>query len=216
MSINKQKATIFKRRLILWFNIFMYSCLDPIRDKTSFLQALSFPFFIYFIFSAEGFSAVSEQLVDTELAFKAILWAVPAFIVWNAIAAIFKVKEEEEKLGKWLDNCFVYNEPILVYRARVNKSNNNQFHEFKVDQAEPDGYVELEYKFSGFERQRIEAQIVKEINGQKLLMPWQNRQGLSNYVTILTGKDKKFYLAVNAETDNPTIVSVYLNQWSIF
>lgn len=207
-----------RRWVRLWVKIAAEGCLAPLHDRTAFLQLLALPVFFYLVFLAQGIGAVTEEIFFSWAAAKALAYAVPVFLLWNFIGAMFRVKEVERMSGKWFGGSFVYNEPILVHISRVTNADNEALQPFKIKEAEPGGYVYLNVEFDGFEKRRIKAQVVhKYVRGISLPgpMPWEAQQDGPFHCAVLIEKEKTLYLATHCETENWSIVKIYLVSFSI-
>lgn len=211
-------AVRLRRRAGRWARIAVEDCLAPLRDRTAFLQLLALPIFLYLVFLARGPKAVTDEVFSVAAATQALVYALPFFVLWNLIAAVFKVRGEERKEGQWFDTSFVFNESKLVFVARVTDADNDHIRPFKIKDAEPNGYVYLNVEFDGFERRRLKAQVLGKnlITGQITgPIPWGMSHAGETNCAIYVGRDKTLYLATHCETQNWTIVKVYMTAFSI-
>jgi len=78
---------------------------------------------------AERFSAIVDFLA-------ALVCAVPIYIAYTAIRAIWKVRPEEAALGGWHGHTFVYNQPHHVFTTRVSASDNERLQKLRVTHPE--------------------------------------------------------------------------------
>ena len=208
----------FKRRCRLWLKIAAADCLAPLQDRTAFLQLSALPIFLYLVFMVRGFRAMTNEIFSVAAATQALIYAVPIFVSWNLIAAAFETKSAEAAEGKWFQHFFVYNEPKLVFMTKVTNADNGQLKPFKIKYAEGGGYVYLNVEFDGFERRRIKAQVVhKTVLGHETPgpIPWDIVPNGPVNAACYIEKGKTLYLATECETQNWSIVKVYMTSFSI-
>ena len=216
MKIPKEKppwVVRSKRWLLLWWRISAHATIAPLVDRTALLQLIAFPIFLYLVFLARGFDVVSNEAINSWAAFRALLYAVPVFIIWNMISAIFSVASEEKNQGQWFGTEFVYHEPLLVAKFRVSDKDNGNRHKFKVPQAEIGGSIQLQIGIGGVEKQRIKAVVVME--DMPFMPPWEDMTSTHYYSILGVPKNKTYCLSTMCETLNPSLVSVYLVSWNI-
>jgi len=161
---------------------------------------------------------VSGEISQSWTVLQTILYAIPLFVVWNMVSACFKVREKEGRLGKWFEGSFVYNEPILIHMARVTDADNNKLQLFKIKEAENGGYANLNVEIDGFEKRRIKVQVIhKTIYGfpHPGPTPWDTQGYGPFHCTIFIERDKTLCLATHCETQNWSIVKIYLVSFSI-
>ena len=143
-----------------------------------------------------------------------IIYAIPIFVAWNMVSAAFSVTREERKQGQWFGTEFVYHEPLLVAKFRVTDADNGRRHIFKVPQSESGGSIQLQTEIGGFEKRRIKAEVMIA-DMASIEPPWEEITATHSYSLMRVPKNKNFCLATMCETQNPSLVSVYLVSWGI-
>lgn len=156
---------------------------------------------------------MTEQISDYWIAVQAAIYAFPIFIIINAIIAAFKVKGEERKIGKWIDNRFIYNEPLYVDAVSVTSDKEEQYFDLVLHDAEPNSTVQTKITMDNVNG-RTKA-IIWPINGNSMNIHWDWINPLSK-ATVKIGKDRKARLFVNIKPNNDkTTISVYLLSWEL-
>ena len=202
-----------RRRFVRWLKITARSTLAPFFERGALLQLLAYPLFLWLVFLARGYGAMSDEAFLSWAAAQALIYAVPVFLIVNAVTAVFRVMREEKEEGQWFGTSFNYNDPPLLLKARVTDADNDKLVPFKVAQAEKGGSVELQIEISGLEKQRIKA-IVLEEKMRHIPTPWGTLPRGPLFSLAWTPKNKTFYLATHSETLNPSIVAVRLVSWN--
>ena len=203
-----------RRRFVRWFKITARTTLAPFFERGALLQLLAYPLFLWLVFLARGFKAMSDEAFISWAAAQALIYAVPMFLIVNAITAVFRVIREEKEEGQWFGTAFIYNDPPLLLKARVTDADNGKLVPFKVAQAEKGGSVELQIEISGFEKRRIKATVLPE-EIRHIPPLWDTSPYGPIFSLAFTPKNKIFYLATHSETLNPSIVAVRLVSWNI-
>ena len=157
---------------------------------------------------------MSDEAFISWAAAQALIYAMPMFLIVNAVTAVFRVMREEKEEGQWFGTAFIYNDPPLLLKTRVTDANNGKLVPFKVAQAEKGGSVELQIEISGFEKRRIKAIVLPE-QMRDVPWPWDIAGYGPIFSLAFTPNNKTFYLATYSETLNPSIVAVRLVSWNI-
>ena len=138
------------------------------------------------------------------------------FIAANLIAAAFKVREDEKNEGYYSGNHYIFREPKLVFTTHVSNADNDKEFEFTVEDAEPNGSVDMNIAIDGFDRRHITVCLVneyfKDLSESAGKSPYQHFvwAGMTRY---MLAKSRKFYLKTACTTPNTSIVKVYLISW---
>lgn len=202
----------FKRRFWRWVRIVGRETIAPLVDRTAMLQVLGYPFFLWFLFLAAGFQAMSEEALISETAFWAMVYAIPFFIVINCFRALFITVKEEREEGQWFGRSFVYHQPRLLATDRVNDSDNGKTKKLTTAPAEPTGSVELRVDVDGFEQRRIRIQVSPEERLLEAALHPEMPSGIGIHLTWANGG--KLYYRTECTTSNPSIVRFYLLSWT--
>ena len=196
-----------------WFKITARTTLAPVFERGALLQLLAYPIFLWLVFLARGFEAMSDEALISWAAAQALFYAVPLFFIVNAVTAVFQVMQEEKKEGQWFASSFIYNDPPLLLKVLVTDADNGKVMPFKVAQAETDGSVELQIEISGFEKQRIKTIVLPEDLQHAIEPLWDTPSRGATFSMARVPKNKTFCLATHSETSNTSIVAVRLVSW---
>lgn len=202
----------FRRRFRRWLHIVVRETLAPFVDRAAMLQLLAYPFFLWFLFLAAGFHVMSEEALISETAFWALVYAIPFFIVVNAIRALFMTAKEERSEGRWFGRSFVYHQPRLLAMDRVSDADNGQTKTLSTLPAEPTGSIELRVDVDGFEQQRVRISVSPEERILDMIRHPQMPSGFGIHLTWANGG--KIYYRTECATSNPSIIRFYLLSWT--
>lgn len=151
-----------------------------------------------------------QSLIDWMLAF---VLAVPAFAFMNGVVAFFKVRAEENKLGVWQGNKFIYHSKLHVYTVEVSAKDNDEKLLFKLNDPEIDSLVETIVEIDRHD-ERVRALVVftyDDLKGDLRGITKQTRSSLR------LPKDRILRLKTYAEPEAiPTTIRVYISSWTIY
>lgn len=202
----------FRRRLQRWSHIVARETIAPLVDRNAVLQLLAYPFFLWFVFLARGFSGMSDEAAISQAALMALVYAIPAFLAVNAIRAIFMTAKEEREEGRWFGRSFVYNQPKLLAMDRVNDADNGKTKTLTTAPAEPTGSVELRVEVDGFEQRRIRVLLSPDQRLLEMAGHPEMPNGIGIHLTW--ANSGKLYYRTECATSNPSIVRFFLLSWT--
>jgi len=116
----------FTHRVCLRWVIFAREAIKPLTDRLAFLQFLAFPILLYFIWNNKGFWEMLAEFQTTFSMLEALFWAVPLYLVWCAVFAIFRVQKEEKENGQWAENRFLYHFPQHIKTFQFDQKDNDK------------------------------------------------------------------------------------------
>jgi hypothetical protein len=98
--------------------IFVKQSIAPLYDPTGRLQLISVPFFLLLVFLAIGPDQFEEEALLAWAALQALLYALPAFLLWNLLNAILSATTEIARSGKWINGRFIFHKPQHVFTTQ--------------------------------------------------------------------------------------------------
>ncbi len=87
--MGRLRFTKAKRRLVRWFKITVRTTLAPFFERGALLQLLAYPLFLWLVFLARGYKAMSDDAFISWAAAQALIYAVPVFLIVNAAPLFF-------------------------------------------------------------------------------------------------------------------------------
>jgi len=202
-----------KRFARMWWRVTWSSTIAPLTEASARLQYLTAVALVLFILPPYGFVRWREHVQSlTDLVLACIL-AVPVFFLWNCCLAVFKVRAEENKLGAWHVNKFIYYSKLPVRTFVVSAEDNDSKLLFKVDDPEIGSLVDT----------IVEIDRHDDSVRALVLWPHDNLKGDLRGITRQTQsslrlpKDRTLWLKTYAEPEvTPTIIRVYISSWTIY
>lgn len=184
----------------------MSQTIAPLRDPLGRLQLLSVPFFLLVVFLALGVEQVKEEALLQWAALQALIYALPVFIVWNLIIALFGANKKIAEKGQWINNRFVYHTPLHIYTTQFGPSDDGKEQTIKVTDAEPNTFVQFRLDHYG-------GRGVAGINGYGLLLHQIGISRNTNFGARI-GKKREITVVFKCpENSDDTTVRIYVESW---
>ena len=193
----------------LWWKTTFNDTIAPLTDTNARLQFLVLLALIFFILPQFGYEQWKSQLVSSWRLLIALLYALPVSFILNGFFALFKVRKELKELGQWIDNKFVYHQPVHLLTTVVTDADNGKLIPFHIKGLHKNAGVELLIKKQDFDEHNVRVQFVVNKDMQIIwdeferstMLGWNNKDSL--YITTL-----------KATPSNASTVKVYLLSWS--
>lgn len=138
-----------RQRIRIVWHIFAEQSIAPLYDPLSRIHIISIPFFLVIVFFAMGPKQVTEEALLTWVSARALWYALPVFLLWNLIAAIFGAKKAIANKGQWIGSRFVFVTPVLVCTSVFDPKDDGKHIQLTVNDAEPNTIVSFKMEYDG-------------------------------------------------------------------
>jgi hypothetical protein len=194
----------------LWWQITIKDTRAPLIDTSARLQFFALVALLIFVLPHEGYTSWKEELTNTWRSLQALIYAFPLFLLLNAIVSAFKASEEQQKLGLWAGNKFVFHKPCHLKTVVVTDADNNKLTPFKVKGLPKGSSVDLIVEVEkGFDDRNVKVQFIAR-KDNPIMWDQYKRQNMLAFVP----DDQTFYVTTLKQTpSNASTIKVYLMAW---
>jgi len=112
-------------------------------------QILPIPASLYLSFMWGGEQMIGEDFSHLLKAAGALILTLPVWFIINILIAPFRVLREEEKLGYWIDNRFVYHLPVHIKTILSYAKDDGKSYRFAVKEAPSKSFVQFKIENEG-------------------------------------------------------------------
>lgn len=113
----------------------------PLLHRDSLIQFTASIVLFYLIYSYRGFLEMAKEVADWVTWQDALFHAFLFWMVVNLLLVVWKVKKQEDDLGRWYGNRFQYNEPQRILTVLVTPDKEYQCFDFAIKDAEKNALV---------------------------------------------------------------------------
>jgi hypothetical protein len=193
-----------------WLKIFIDDIRAPLTDTAARLQFFSLIALLIFVLPPSGFIPWKEEIDNTWRAIQAFFYALPAFVLLNAVLASFKAFSEIKKHGVWEGNRYVFHEPMHIKTVVVTDGDNGKLIPFKIEGFPERASVDLTAKIDeGFDNRNVRVQFIYMKDQPITWDEYERRNCLA-----LIPETKELYIATHKQTpSNASIVKIYIHSW---
>jgi hypothetical protein len=121
----------------------------PIFSAGALFGFLTIPFFIFFVFVLTGTKGMMDKALVMTASALAVICTLPVWAVLNLLLAPIRAIAEEQKLGGWHGNRFIYYEPKLLGAAVCSPSDNGKYAEIPVKDIPPGAVIDYKIEIEG-------------------------------------------------------------------
>jgi hypothetical protein len=118
------------RYLRLWILDVLNETKGPLTDAPALLNYLGVLILLAVLSPRWGPARQLDVAIAQTEAVQVVLWSLPAFVLLNAVRAVFRVPKQERARGIWRGDRFVYHEPRVVLTVLVNEEDNGRANRF--------------------------------------------------------------------------------------
>lgn len=206
------KGVRARRYFRLWIRDAISETAAPLSDTSARLNYIGFLVVLFLIFpqwtleeKATWFEASINGLI-------VIIYSIPLFFLANLLFSIFRVKKNEDNLGKWFGNRFIYHEPRRLLTVLVDEYDNEKPSIFPIHDAESGSLVSyVIYTDRTDNRAKVEIAWPKGHRALDFGQPMNLPKGSFRLPT-----ERKMSLITNVEPNSTvTTVRVFMTGWEL-
>jgi len=196
--------------LRIWWRIVLEETSAPLFDTNARLQLLSLVALLIFVLTPEGKEPLHESLTNLRRTTEALAYALPIFILLNAVVAAFKATREQDRLGVWTGNRYSFHSPQHISTTVVTDADNGKLNPFKIEGLPTGSSVELIVQVEkGFDDRNIRVQFIGR-KDQPIFWDEYERHTMLAFLP----SDQTFYTTTLKPTpSNPSTIKVFLMSW---
>jgi hypothetical protein len=127
----------------LFWRTFLQGLYSPVINASAFFGWITIPFALFFVSAFLGERGVASRIDTLGAGALSTIAAMPIWAVFNLLVAPFRVRNLEQKEGKWTDGRFVFTQPKLAHSLEWRPSDNDRVATFD---SRIDGGVLVDYR----------------------------------------------------------------------
>lgn len=196
--------------LRIWRRIVVEESSAPLFDTSARLQFLSLVALLIFVLTPEGMEPLREGLINWRRTTEALAYALPIFVLLNAVIAILKATQEQDRLGLWTGNRFSFHSPQHISTVVVTDADNGKLNQFKIEGLPLGASVELIVQVEkGFDDRNVRVRFLGR-KDQPIVWDEYERHTMLAFLP----EDQTFYTATLKPTpSNASTIKVFLMSW---
>ena len=201
-----------RRYFRLWIRDAISETAAPLSDTSARLNYIGFLVVLFLIFPQWNIEEKATWIEASINGLIVILYSVPLFFIANLIFSIFRVKKNEQNLGEWFGNRFIYHEPQRLLTVLVDENDNETPKVFPIHDAETNSLVSYV------------IQTDRADNRAKVELAWPKGQRALDFgqpmnlpkASFRLPPERKMSLITNVESNSTvTTVRVFMTGWEL-
>lgn len=201
-----------KRYFRLCINDATIQTLAPLKDASARLSCIGIFLVLIILFPQWTYQKKIAWLTDINESLFIFVLSLLIFIFINLFSSVFRVREEEKKMGEWFGSRFIYHEPKRLLTKLVDEKDNGIPFAFSVDDVENSALVSYAIDVDRKDN-RVKAELAWG-NGKRPMetgIPMDIRK----FTCRLPSSRKMSLLTHSTPESTVTTVRVFITGWEV-